>query len=54
MPITANTYGSSTRSPVITFNAKGIATGVTLQTPTFTKDATYGCAEEYGANARTI
>lgn len=37
--ITANTYGSSTQYPVITFNAKGIATGVTLQTvpiPTFT------------------
>jgi hypothetical protein len=41
--ITANTYGSSTQYPVITFNAKGIATGVTLQTvplPTFT-DATF-------------
>lgn len=37
--ITADTYGSSTQYPVITFNAKGIATGVTLQTvplPTFT------------------
>jgi len=30
--ITANTYGSATQYPVITFNAKGIATGVTLQT----------------------
>ena len=30
--ITASTYGSSTQYPVITFNAKGIATGVTLQT----------------------
>ena len=30
--ITADTYGSSTQYPVITFNAKGIATGVTLQT----------------------
>ena len=30
--ITANTYGSSTQYPVITFNTKGIATGVTLQT----------------------
>ena len=38
--ITADTYGSSTQYPVITFNAKGIATGVTLQTPTFT-DATF-------------
>lgn len=41
--ITANTYGNSTQYPVITFNAKGIATGVTLQTvptPTFT-DATF-------------
>ena len=38
--ITADTYGSSTQYPVITFNAKGIATGVTLQTvptPTFTE-----------------
>ena len=37
--ITANTYGSSTQWPVITVNAKGIVTGVTLQTvptPTFT------------------
>ena len=38
--ITADTYGSSTQYPVITFNAKGIATAVTLQTPTFT-DATF-------------
>ena len=41
--ITADTYGSSTQYPVITFNAKGIATSVTLQTvptPTFT-DATF-------------
>ena len=38
--ITADTYGSSTQYPVITFNAKGIATGVTLQTLTFT-DATF-------------
>ncbi|HMY00398.1 MAG TPA: hypothetical protein PKC44_11550, partial [Agitococcus sp.] len=38
--ITADTYGSSTQYPVITFNTKGIATGVTLQTPTFT-DATF-------------
>ena len=30
--ITANTYGSSTQVPVITFNAKGIATTVTLAT----------------------
>ena len=30
--ITADTYGSSTQYPVITFNTKGIATGVTLQT----------------------
>jgi len=38
--ITADTYGSSTQYPVITFNTKGIATGVTLQTLTFT-DATF-------------
>ena len=41
--ITSNTYGNSTQYPVITFNAKGIATGVTLQTvptPTLT-DATF-------------
>ena len=38
--ITANTYGSSTQWPVVTVNAKGIVTGVTLQTPTFT-DATF-------------
>ena len=41
--ITADTYGSSTQYPVIKFNAKGIATEVTLQTvptPTFT-DATF-------------
>ena len=30
--VTAATYGSATQYPVITFNAKGIATGVTLQT----------------------
>lgn len=30
--ITAGTYGNSTQYPVITFNAKGIATGVTLKT----------------------
>jgi len=38
--ITSDTYGSSTQYPVITFNTKGIATGVTLQTLTFT-DATF-------------
>lgn len=41
--ITANTYGSSTQYPKVTVNAKGIVTGVTLQTvptPTFT-DATF-------------
>ncbi|HNH44419.1 MAG TPA: hypothetical protein PK633_10080, partial [Agitococcus sp.] len=38
--ITSGTYGSSTQYPVITFNTKGIATAVTLQTPTFT-DATF-------------
>lgn len=38
--ITENTYGSSTQWPAITFNAKGIATGVTLHSPTFT-DATF-------------
>ena len=46
--ITANTYGSSTQYPVITFNAKGIATGVTLQTvptPTFT-DATFSVQQD--------
>ena len=30
--ITVGTYGSDTQYPIITFNAKGIATGVTLQT----------------------
>ena len=37
--ITANTYGSSTQYPVVTVTAKGIVTGITLQTvptPTFT------------------
>lgn len=41
--ITANTYGSSTEWPKVTVNAKGIVTGVTLQTvptPTLT-DATF-------------
>lgn len=41
--ITANTYGSSTQYPIVTVNAKGIVTGITLQTmptPTFT-DATF-------------
>lgn len=38
--ITADTYGSSTQWPAITFNTKGIATGVTLHSPTFT-DATF-------------
>ena len=41
--ITADTYGSSTQYPVMKFNAKGIATEVTLQTvptPAFT-DATF-------------
>lgn len=38
--VTGGTYGSSTQYPVITFNAKGIATGITLQTvpaPTLTE-----------------
>ena len=30
--ITANTYGSSTQYPIVTVNAKGIVTGITLQT----------------------
>ena len=30
--ITANTYGSSTQYPIVTVNANGIVTGVTLQT----------------------
>ena len=41
--ITANTYGSSTQYPIVTVNANGIVTGITLQavpTPTFT-DATF-------------
>lgn len=39
--ITANTYGSSTQYPIVTVNAKGIVTGVTLQTvaPTFSDSA---------------
>lgn len=46
--ITANTYGNSTQYPVITFNAKGIATAVTLQTvplPTFT-DANFSVQKD--------
>ena len=41
--ITSNTYGNSTQWPIVTVNAKGIVTGVTLQTvptPTLT-DATF-------------
>ena len=38
--ITANTYGNSTQWPIVTVNAKGIVTGVTLQTvPTPYTDA---------------
>lgn len=42
--VTAGVYGSSTQVPVITFNAKGIATAITLQTiavPTTFSDATF-------------
>lgn len=42
--ITAGTYGSSTQYPIITYNAKGIATGVTLQTvsaPTTFSDSAF-------------
>ena len=41
--ITSNTYGNSTQWPIVTVNAKGIVTGITLQTvptPTLT-DATF-------------
>jgi hypothetical protein len=46
--ITANTYGSSTQYPKVTVNAKGIVTGIELQTvptPTFT-DATFAVQKD--------
>lgn len=49
--ITAGTYGNTTKYPVLTFNAKGICTGVTLQTVDKTLTETTFAVEKTGASA---
>lgn len=49
--ITAGTYGNTTQYPVLTFNAKGICTGVTLQTVDKTLTETTFAVEKTGASA---